>query len=105
MPFGQRPERHDRDNQVRDHPGRRLGDEVEGDPADGGEGREDEAIFFVNAQAVHGEEHKDGRGPVEPVVGEEEIVDALRHGGRVGVNGTTVVVEMGARSCVCQIIA
>lgn len=52
-----------------------MSDEVECDPADRGEGGEDKAIFFVDAESVHGEEHEYGSDPVEAVVGEEEVVD------------------------------
>lgn len=61
-----------------------MGDEVEGDPADRGEGSEDEPVLLVDPEPVHREEHEDGSCPIEPVVVEEEIVDALRHEGRVG---------------------
>lgn len=34
---------------------------------------------MVLSESVHGEEHEDGGGPVEAVVGEEEVVDVFRH--------------------------
>ena len=52
-----------------------MGDDVECDPADGSEGGVDETVFFVLSESVHGEKHEDGCGPVEAVVGEEEVVD------------------------------
>lgn len=84
MPLGERAEGHGGDDDVGDDPGCGLGDEVEGDPADRGEGGEGEPVLLVDSEPIHREEHEDRGGPVEPVVGEEEIVDALRHVGRVG---------------------
>ena len=57
-------------------------EDIEGDPAEGGEGGVDEAIFFVLTESVHGEKHEDGGGPVEAVVGEEEVVDVFWHSGK-----------------------
>lgn len=48
-----------------------MGDQVECNPADGGEGGEDEPVFFVLSKSMHGEEHKDGGGPVKAVVAME----------------------------------
>lgn len=80
-PVGEGAEGHDRDDEVGEDSGGGLGDEVERDPADGGECGEDEAVFVVLSEAVHGEEHEDGGGPIEAVVREEEVVDGFRHGG------------------------
>lgn len=79
IPGGEGAEGHDGDDGIRDDAWRGLGDDVEGDPADRGEGSVDEAVFVVFSESVHGEEHEDGGGPVEAVVGEEEVVDVFRH--------------------------
>lgn len=75
-------EGHDRDDDIGDDSRGGVGDEVEGDPADGREGGVDEAVFVVLSESVHGEEHEDGGGPVEAVVGEEEVLDGFRHRGK-----------------------
>lgn len=75
-------EGHDRDDDIGDDSRGGVGDEVEGDPADGGEGGVDEAVFVVLSESVHGEEHEDGGGPVEAVVGEEEVLDGFWHRGK-----------------------
>jgi len=75
-------EGHDRDDDIGDDSGGGVGDEVEGDPADGGECGVDEAVFVVLSESVHGEEHEDGGGPVEAVVGEEEVLDGFWHRGK-----------------------
>lgn len=80
-PVGEGAEGHDRDDEVCNDSGRGLGDEVERDPADGGECGEDEAVFVVLSESVHGEEHEDGGGPIEAVIREEEVVYGFRHRG------------------------
>ncbi len=68
VPGGEGAEGHDGDDDIGDDAGRGFGDEVECDPAERGEGGENEAVLFVDAEAVHREEHKDGGCPIESKV-------------------------------------